>query len=103
LDEKMKDAVKITVIATAFKDSDMRSRQESRLGFAMPEINYPPQRDYSHRESMPDPEPAMVMEESVERPGAEAVASQTMQKRSSLIRTISKCPRSCASATRCRQ
>src|SRR5205809_7549683 len=34
LDEKMKDAVKITVIATGFKDSDIRRRQqESRAGF----------------------------------------------------------------------
>ena len=57
----------------------MRSRQESRLGFAMPEINYPPQRDYSHREIMPDPEPAMVME-APERPIAEAVAQQPMQQ-----------------------
>ena len=79
LDEKMKDAVKITVIATGFKDSDMRSRQESRLGFAMPEINYPPQRDYSHREIMPDPELAMVME-APEHAITEAVSPQPMQQ-----------------------
>src|SRR6201987_4869596 len=36
LDEKMKDAVKITVIATGFKDSDIRRRQaEMRTGFVV--------------------------------------------------------------------
>ena len=35
LDDKSKDSVKITVIATGFKDSDVRRRQqESRTGFA---------------------------------------------------------------------
>ena len=71
LDEKMKDAVKITVIATGFKDSDIRHRQESRLGFVVPEINYP------QREIMPEfePEPVMVMEEPEPQPRAEAVAT----------------------------
>src|SRR4249920_1106391 len=60
LDEKAKDAVKITVIATGFKDSDVRRRQaETRAGFAVPS-DFP--------ESEPDrrPEPAtppMVMEQ----------------------------------------
>jgi cell division protein FtsZ len=35
LDEKMKDSVKITVIATGFKDSDHRRRQEERSGFVV--------------------------------------------------------------------
>ena len=36
LDEKAKDAVKITVIATGFKDSDIRRRQaEMRTGFVV--------------------------------------------------------------------
>ncbi len=73
LDEKMKDSVKITVIATGFKDSDIRHRQESRLGFVVPEINYP------QREIMPEPEPefepTMVMEEPEPQPRAEAVAT----------------------------
>ncbi|HEY1461842.1 MAG TPA: cell division protein FtsZ [Terriglobales bacterium] len=71
LDEKMKDAVKITVIATGFKDSDIRHRQESRLGFIVPEINYP------QREVMPemDPEPLMVMQEPEPQPRVEAVAT----------------------------
>jgi cell division protein FtsZ len=71
LDEKMKDAVKITVLATGFKDSDIRHRQESRLGFAVPEINYP------QREIMPEfePEPMMVMQEPEPQPRMEAVAA----------------------------
>jgi cell division protein FtsZ len=73
LDEKMKDAVKITVIATGFKDSDILHRQESRLGFAMPEINYP------HREAMPEPEPAIVMEDYMPPSHAEAVATPMQQ------------------------
>src|SRR6201982_4081116 len=47
LDEKAKDAVKITVIATGFKDSDIRRRQaEARTGFVVSS----PMRE-------PDPEP----------------------------------------------
>jgi hypothetical protein len=60
LDEKAKDAVKITVIATGFKDSDTRRRQaETRTGFVV-----------SSERRDPDPEPdfepeapPMVMEQ----------------------------------------
>jgi len=61
LDEKAKDAVKITVIATGFKDSDMRRRQaETRTGFVVS-----PER----RELDPEPDfepeaPPMVMEQN---------------------------------------
>jgi cell division protein FtsZ len=57
LDEKAKDAVKITVIATGFKDSDIRRRQaENRTGFVV------------SPEPEPDPDfepeaPPMVMEQ----------------------------------------
>ena len=50
LDEKMKDTVKITVIATGFKESDMRPRQTETYD----PIIVPRQRDYFYN---PDPEP----------------------------------------------
>jgi cell division protein FtsZ len=62
LDEKTKDSVKITVIATGFKDSDKRRRHmDARSGFDVA-------RDYPEAEPEFDPEPAppppMVMEQS---------------------------------------
>src|SRR5438270_1260049 len=60
LDEKAKDAVKITVIATGFKDSDIRRRQaENRTGFVIsPELPDP------EPEYRPEPTPRpMVMEQ----------------------------------------
>src|SRR6266849_4249596 len=58
LDEKAKDAVKITVIATGFKDSDMRRRQaETRTGFVVSSERREPEPDF-------EPEaPPMVMEQ----------------------------------------
>src|SRR5882724_6549094 len=60
LDDKSKDTVKITVIATGFRDSDIRRRQqESRAGFAASsELREPdPEPDF-------EPEvPPMVMEQ----------------------------------------
>ena len=55
----MKDSVKITVIATGFKDSDVRRRQqESRAGFAL-------SRDFFEPEAEPKPTPPrMVMEQA---------------------------------------
>src|SRR5881409_847315 len=59
LDEKSKDTVKITVIATGFKDSDIRRRQqESRAGFAASRDFFEPE-----TESEPTP-PRMVMEQA---------------------------------------
>ncbi len=54
LDEKMKDSVKITVIATGFKESDVRRRRsESRSSFA-------PSRDFDEfPEAGAEPEPEM--------------------------------------------
>jgi len=58
LDEKTKDAVKITVIATGFKDSDIRRRQqESHTTFSASRDFFDPESD-----SEPPP-PPMVMEQ----------------------------------------
>jgi cell division protein FtsZ len=58
LDEKAKDAVKITVIATGFKDSDLRRRQaETRTGFVVSSERPEPEPDF-------EPEaPPIVMEQ----------------------------------------
>jgi hypothetical protein len=67
LDEKTKDAVKITVIATGFKDSDIRRRQqESRTTFSASRDFFDPESD-----SEPPP-PPMVMEQ---KPVPQASAS----------------------------
>jgi cell division protein FtsZ len=61
LDDKSKDTVKITVIATGFKDSDVRRRQqERRTGFVIAS-------DFPEPEVEHDPEPSMppmVMEQA---------------------------------------
>jgi len=72
LDEKMKDSIKITVIATGFKDSDVRRRrEESHTGFSA-------SRDFDDFSApAPEPEsdplpppPPMVMEQSAPQPAA---------------------------------
>jgi cell division protein FtsZ len=76
MDEKMKDSVKITVIATGFKDSDGRRRTaEAKRGFVVS----PESDDFMDRQPEPDvepesfpPPPTMVMEAS--EPMAVAVA-----------------------------
>ncbi len=62
MDEKMKDAVKITVIATGFKESDTlrRRHQETRTAF-------PVSRDFPEAEPESEPPPPMVMKQSVIR------------------------------------
>src|SRR3954471_18490264 len=76
LDEKTKDAVKITVIATGFKDSDIRRRQqESRTTFSA-------SRDFV------DPEPAsppMVMQESQSAPAASSEVISLDNMRTAMI------------------
>jgi len=67
LDEKAKDAVKITVIATGFKDSDMHRRQRERQSTST--------FSHSFREPDPDfdaepPSPPMVMSEAQPQPQA---------------------------------
>ncbi|MGA6988399.1 MAG: cell division protein FtsZ [Terriglobales bacterium] len=82
LDEKMKDAVKITVIATGFRESDMRSRR--RESFDPVIISREASRDVSHYvsrqrdrfdepEPMAEPETAFVPEPAFE-PDAAPVA-----------------------------
>jgi len=70
LDDKSKDTVKITVIATGFKDSDIRRRQqESRTGFAASRDFFEPE-----TESEPTP-PRMVMEQAATQAApADAIA-----------------------------
>jgi cell division protein FtsZ len=78
LDEKTKDAVKITVIATGFKDSDTRRRQqESRTTFSTSRDFFDPESD-----SEPPP-PPMVMEQKpapqTSASTAEVVSLDTMR------------------------
>ena len=61
LDEKMKDTVKITVIATGFKESDMRPRHTETYD----PIIVPRQRDYFYN---PDPEPVAEPEPRFSEP-----------------------------------
>jgi cell division protein FtsZ len=69
LDDKSKDTVKITVIATGFKDSDVRRRQqERRTGFVIAS-------DFPQPEVEHDPEPStppMVMEQAAPQPASTA-------------------------------
>src|SRR5438552_1616356 len=71
LDDKMKDSVKITVIATGFKDSDTRRRQqEVRDTF----ITAREPAGFSEPEFDPEPIPAAV---AVQQPMAEASMGQS--------------------------
>jgi len=65
MDEKMKDSVKITVIATGFKDSDVRRRRmdaESAFGVPRQTDDFP--QAEPEPEPLPPPLPPMVMESS---------------------------------------
>jgi cell division protein FtsZ len=82
LDEKMKDTVKITVIATGFKDSDRRHRQ------AQSPIGYTVGRDFDDdfRTPQPEPEveseptpPAMIMESTSSAQGLSVAPSGTVE------------------------
>ena len=72
MDEKMKDSVKITVIATGFKDGEIRRRhRETTASFVVPR-----QTD-AYREPEPEfepepPPPPMVMEQAAPQAGAAA-------------------------------
>ena len=80
LDEKAKDAVKITVIATGFKDSDIRRRQaEMQSGYVVSSFAEEPEPEYR-----PEPvRPPIVMEEAAPRqmaaPRTEGVAVDTLR------------------------
>ncbi len=88
LDEKMKDAVKITVIATGFKESDMRrprhhenydpvivSREGLSRDFSREVSRHVSQRDFDEPETVVEPEPVFVPEPSFE-PSPSPVAFQ---------------------------
>ena len=69
LDEKMKDSVKITVIATGFKDSDHRRRQEERTSFAASRESVSRHDDFfdepqPEAERDPEPLPPMLMQQA---------------------------------------
>src|SRR5216684_2106146 len=70
LDDKMKDSVKITVIATGFKDSDTRRQQEVHDPF----ITAREPAGFSEPDFDPEPVPAAV---AVQQPMAEASMGQS--------------------------
>jgi cell division protein FtsZ len=79
MDEKMKDSVKITVIATGFKDSDRHHRRhEERPAFIVSGENASPHDDFfdepqQERELDPEPPPPpMLMEQSASHVAAAA-------------------------------
>src|SRR5881398_3102242 len=76
LDEKMKDAVKITVIATGFKDEDRPRRKTESTGFTV------------HSDDDFDSEPApppMIMEESQPAPAASSEVISLDNMRTAMI------------------
>src|SRR3982075_2340953 len=87
MDEKMKDSVKITVIATGFRDaSSGRQRQpEMRNSFAASHddaMDFPDAIDRREPESTPENESPMIMESasvSVAHPSPEVISLDTMR------------------------
>jgi cell division protein FtsZ len=124
LDEKMKDAVKITVIATGFREipTGKRRPQETRTSFAAAHddaMDFPEPSDprdpmpeplkhiMSGEEPMPVPTPSFISDpgpmpviQSAEPGAPEVISLDTCATRlfPTLSRTISTCPHSCASA-----
>jgi cell division protein FtsZ len=84
LDEKMKDSVKITVIATGFKDSDRRHRrQEQRSGFVISRETVSRHDDFfddpqPEAELDPEPPPPMVMQQSGPQAAVSVAASESV-------------------------
>src|ERR1700716_4482056 len=86
MDEKMKDSVKITVIATGFRDaSSGRQRQEMRNSFAASHddaMDFPDAIDRREPESTPEQESSMIMESAsvaVADPSPEVISLDTMR------------------------
>jgi hypothetical protein len=88
MDEKMKDSVKITVIATGFKDSDRHHRRhEERPSFVVSRETASPHDDFfdeprTEPEFDPDPTPpSMVMEQSAPHAAAsnESISVDSMR------------------------
>jgi cell division protein FtsZ len=73
LDEKMKDAVKITVIATGFKDSDRRHRQVHSTGFGL-------SRDMDDFDVDSEHAPPMIMQEEAAPQAAAQTATADMAR-----------------------
>src|SRR5215470_18117985 len=90
LDEKMKDSVKITVIATGFKESDMRRSRRNELfdpvivsrerdRFAEPEPIVEPDPDFEPEPAFqPDPPPTVIQQSAVQGQG-EVISLETLR------------------------
>jgi cell division protein FtsZ len=92
MDEKMKDSVKITVIATGFKDSDRHHRRhEERPTFIVTRENASPHDDFfdeprQERELDPEPPPPpMVMEQSAHHVAASTESISVDSMRNAMI------------------
>ena len=88
MEDKMKDAVKITVIATGFKDSDLRRRRMEHSVFPSEELLELEPESESLPESEPDPlppPPPMVMEPVQMETRTESAASELDVMRSAMI------------------
>jgi cell division protein FtsZ len=87
MDEKMKDSVKITVIATGFRDasSGRQRQQEMRNSFAASHddaMDFPDAIDRREPESTPENESPMIMESAsvaVAHPSPEVISLDTMR------------------------
>jgi cell division protein FtsZ len=87
MDEKMKDSVKITVIATGFRDasSGRQRQQEMRNSFAASHddaMDFPDAIDRREPESTPEKEPPLIMESAsvaVAHPSPEVISLDTMR------------------------
>ena len=87
MEDKMKDAVKITVIATGFRDSDVRHRRMEHGAFpaeVFPELE-PESEPEPESESDPLPPPPMVMEPVQMESRTEAPISELDAMRSAMI------------------
>ena len=88
MDDKMKDAVKITVIATGFKDSDVRRRRMEHSTFSTDAFSQfePEPETESEPESDPlPPPPPMVMDSVQTETRTESVASELDVMRNAMI------------------
>ncbi len=77
LDEKMKDAVKITVIATGFKDSDLMSRR--REEFHAPVIRQRERMPAFEPDPEPEPMPEHIMMPETAQPAEQMAALEAPQ------------------------
>jgi cell division protein FtsZ len=71
MDEKMKDAVKITVIATGFRTAPSRHRQETRTSFAARNDDA---MDFPSREPLDEPAPERIMSSRISQSDVSAGA-----------------------------